>query len=88
MTVKLFDINGIEVGQEISEPAGKVTHQWTIHSTATTCKGFIQAGDDVGHPVNPEQRREQRDRGAEESDGVAVAKALHPPSPSSADAGA
>jgi len=37
-TVKLFDINGIEVGQEISGPAGKVAHSWTIHSTATTCK--------------------------------------------------
>ena len=38
VTVKLFDINGIEVGQESSGPAGKVTHRWTIHSTATTCQ--------------------------------------------------
>jgi len=38
VVVKLFDINGIEVGQEISEPARRVTHRWTIHSTATTCK--------------------------------------------------
>jgi hypothetical protein len=37
VTVKLFDINGIEVGQEISGQAGNVMHRWTVHSTATTC---------------------------------------------------
>jgi YD repeat-containing protein len=38
VVVKRFDVNGIEIGDEQSGPAGTVTNTWTIHSTATICR--------------------------------------------------